>query len=377
MLPPTRTILELAREAGFDLVGIAPAESPADGDRFLQWLEAGRHGEMEYLARNGQRIQEPSSWLEGLRSGISVAIDGGKRDVRLKDGEGRVAAYAGFRDYHRIFEGRLKRLGRALEQQGFEGKLLRRGSDALPFLERSLAVRAGIGFLAKSSGVLSPKLGPMLLLGELLTSAELESSAPATGSCGTCTACIDACPTSAIVAPHEVDARRCLSYTTIELRGPIPREFRASQADWVFGCDLCLDCCPFQTKSFDPLRVSKQALDPDLQRTPLLDRYDLVGFLEIDEESWNRDFVGTAIRRATRNGLRRNAAIALGNLGHASAASSLRNALSEDDPGLISAAAWALSRLGKERSAIEAALRGAEDLSLREDLEQSLDEFSS
>jgi epoxyqueuosine reductase len=226
----------------------------------------------------------------------------------------------------------------------------------VPILERALAARAGVGFLAKSAGVISPTHGPYLLLAELLTPLDLPADGPAPGTCGTCTRCLDACPTGAIVAPFQVDSRRCLSYTTIELRGPIPEPLRAAQGPWLFGCDRCLEVCPFTSKG----RAAAPA-DPvpePLRPHRVVEECTLVGVLELGEEEYQRDWVGTAMRRATRAGLRRNAAVVLGNLGDAAAVPALAGALGDPDPVLRGHAAWALGRLDPG-SGVLAEIRGA------------------
>jgi epoxyqueuosine reductase len=245
--PPRRTapvapetVRSIAHETGFDLVAFGPADPGEHGAHFLRWLEAGRHGEMRYLEANRERVLDPTTWRPGVRSTIALAVDYGSPAVELSGG-GRIARYAGGRDYHRWLRKRVFSLRERLEAAGVPYGSMNGGTDAVPVLERALAVRAGIGFLAKSAMVISPTHGPYLQLAELLTPLDLPPDPPAAGSCGTCTACLDACPTSAITAPFEVDARRCLSYTTIELRGSVPRELRHKQGEWLFGCDVCLE----------------------------------------------------------------------------------------------------------------------------------------
>ena len=205
MAVPAHILREMALEAGFDLVGIGDVPRPEHGERFLRWLDAGRHGDMEYLARNRDRIADPSIWRPDLRSGVSVGLDYSRPDHRV--GSARIARYALGRDYHRAMGKRLERLKKRLIREGSAPERLHFGVDAVPFLERALATQAGIGFFAKSSMVISPRRGPWLLLGELLLSEEHEPEGPAPGTCGTCTACLDACPTDAFAGPFELDAR--------------------------------------------------------------------------------------------------------------------------------------------------------------------------
>lgn len=365
-----RMIEEMALEAGFDLVGFGPCDPGEDGERFLAWLAAGRHGEMHYLERHRQSMRDPTSWAPSARATVSLGYDYGNEPFTLAGG-GRIARYAVGRDYHRHLGKRLRRLRTVLERDGVPRGAVKIGTDAVPVLERALAVRAGVGFLAKSAGVIHPRLGPYLHLAEMLVPFELPHDLPAAGTCGTCTACLDACPTGAIVAPHEVEARRCLSYTTIELRGPIPVELRAPQQDRLFGCDVCLEVCPFARKS--PRAAGTSARPPELAPHRALETYTLVGILEITPEQWDRDWTGTAVRRATRSGLRRNAAVVLGNLGDPDATAALERALSDPDPIVRGHAAWALGRLGTGRAALERALRRERDAAVTEEIRAALE----
>lgn len=360
-------IKELAQSAGFDLVALGPADPGLDGERFLEWIEAGRHGSMEYLARNAHKIASGDGFLPGARSVISLGWDYSRAPVTLQGG-GQIARYAAGRDYHRALGSRLKRLKADLIRAGMDAESLRFGVDAVPVLERALATTAGLGFQAKSGGVIHPRRGPWLLLAEILSHEELEPDPPSPGSCGTCSACLDVCPTKAITAPYEVDGSLCLSYTTIEHRGPIPHELRKAQGAWVFGCDLCLEVCPYHRFS-----TERPPTDPDRTLHPALESVSLLGVLELSEEAWQRDWTGIAMRRAKREGLRRNAAIALGNLGEEVAIPSLKRCLEEPDAGLRTAAAWALAQLGVGAGDIEAALAREEDDRIREDLKRSLE----
>jgi epoxyqueuosine reductase len=202
--------------------------------------------------------------------------------------------------------------------------------------------------------VISPTQGPYLLLSELVTSLDLPADPPALGSCGTCTACLDACPTQAIVAPHQVDARRCISYTTIELRGFIPTDLRQAHGDRVFGCDVCLEVCPFTSKG--RAAAPSLATRPEMRAHPALETFDLVGVLELTEQQYAEQWTGTAMRRATRTGLRRNAAVVLGNLQELAAVPALTRAVTDPDPVVRGHAAWALGRLGEGRAALETQL---------------------
>lgn len=363
-------VRELAADVGFDLVRFGPADPGPHGQRFVDWLDAGRHGQMRYLEDNRARILDPEQWRPGVRSAIALAIDYGGPEAALPGG-GRVARYAQGRDYHRWLRDRVFALRRRLEAAGVPYGSMNGGADAVPVLERALAVRAGIGFLAKSAMVISPTHGPYLQLAELLTGMDLPPDEPAPGSCGTCTACLDACPTQAIVAPHEVDARRCLSYTTIELRGPIPRELRRPQGDRFFGCDVCLEVCPFTSRSRARHLTADQRA-PDLRPHRIVQTWTLVDVLAMDEGRYEAEFTGTAMRRATRSGLRRNAAVVLGNLGDPQALPALVAAVADADPVVRSHAAWAIGRLDRRHPALEAALARESDPEVARELRSAL-----
>ncbi len=347
------TIRSIAHEVGFDLVRFGPAEPGEHGEHFLRWLEQGRHGEMQYLADNRDRILAPDRWRPGVRSAITLAADYGGPAGELPGG-GRIARYAVGRDYHRWLRDRVFGLRKRLERAGLPFGSMNGGADAVPVLERALAVRSGIGFLAKSAMVISPVQGPYLQLAELLTAEELPFDAPASGTCGSCTACLQACPTGAITAPFEVDARRCLSYTTIEQRGFIAPELRAAQGEWLFGCDVCLEVCPFTRKS-PLLGVAGSARPKDLQPHRIVQTWTLVDVLTMDAARYDNEFVGTAMRRATRSGLRRNAAIVLGNRGDEAALPTLVEALRDEDPVVRGHAAWAIGAIDAHRPELEAA----------------------
>lgn len=374
-VPPSRptpeTIRGIALDLGFDLVRFGPADPGEHGDHFVAWLQAGRHGEMDYLAQNRDRVLDPARWRPGVRSAINLAVDYGGPAVGLAGG-GRIARYAGGRDYHRWLRERVFRLRQRLEAEGLPYGSMNGGTDAVPVLERALAARAGIGFLAKSAMVISPSHGPYLQLAELLTAEELPPDAPAPGTCGTCTACLDACPTGAIVAPFQVDARRCLSYTTIEQRGFVAPALRRAQGEWLFGCDVCLEVCPFTSKS---LRRQQHGAERPLELRPhrLVETWTLLDVLTMDDARYEHEFVGTAMRRATRSGLRRNAATVLGNLGDPRALPALAACLGDADRVLRGTAAWAIGRIDAQHAALPRALAAEPDADVQDELRGAID----
>jgi epoxyqueuosine reductase len=360
----------IAHETGFDLVAFGPADPGDHGDHLLRWLAAGRHGEMRYLEANCERTLDPTRWRSGVRSAIALAVDYGSGPVELAGG-GRIARYAGGRDYHRWLRERVFTLRERLEAAGVPHGSMIGGTDAVPVLERALAVRAGIGFLAKSAMVISPVHGPYLQLAELLTGLDLPADPPAPGSCGTCTACLDACPTGAITAPFQIDARRCISYTTIELRGSVPEPMRQAHGDWLFGCDICLEVCPFTRRSRRREQVGAER-PPELQPHRIVATWTLVDVLTMSEARYEAEFTGTAMRRATRSGLRRNAAIVMGNRGDDAALPALVTALADMDPVLRAHAAWAIGRIDPRHQALQGARQREADPTVRAEIERAM-----
>ncbi len=327
--------LEMALEAGFDLAGIAPLEPPPAAGRFRAWLAAGRHAGMDWLQRQAERICDPRRLLPDGRSLLVVGLGHPRPPVALAGG-GRVARYAAGRDYHNLMGKRLRKLARRLEAAGFEGRS--RGIvDAGPLLERSHAAAAGLGFESRAANLLHPRFGPWFFLGELVLEAELDPTpAPPAGSCGTCTACIEACPTGAIREAGVVDSNLCLSYHTIENRGSIPPELHAELGDWAFGCDVCSEVCPWGRRDGDASEThgTHRAVS----------EAGLVDWLRSGRETFAEEFRGSALRRARRDGLARNAALVLGNRPSEEGGSALREALADPSPLVREAAGWGLAR---------------------------------
>jgi epoxyqueuosine reductase len=332
-------IKELARSLGFELVGIAPA-AEADGfDRLQEWLDRGYAGEMAYLHRQGEARRHPASILPEVRSVVMVGMNYGAKTRGLPpQGLGRVARYAQGEDYHDVLRGRLNRL-LALVQAESPGCRGRGVVDTAPLLERDFARRAGLGWFGKNTMLLNKRLGSYLFLGALLLDLDLRPDAPhETSHCGTCTACLDACPTDAFPAPGVLDSRRCISYLTIELRGPVPEELRPGLGDWLFGCDVCQEVCPWNRKA-------PEAAEPAFRSRADLEAVDPVELLGLSEEEFRRRFRGTALTRTKRRGLLRNAALVLGNVGDATALPALHRALDDAEPLVREAAAWAIGRI--------------------------------
>jgi epoxyqueuosine reductase len=324
---------------GFDLVGIAPA-GPAAGFAFFErWLAGGRHGEMGYLAHNPERRSDPRHLLPGAKSIVAVASNYHAAGPAPRPGQGRVARYALGDDYHEVMGGKLAALVEAIRKlrPGAQAKVC---VDTAPVLEREMAQRAGLGWIGKNTMLLHRQFGQWLFLGEILLDVPLRPDAPETRDrCGRCVRCIAACPTRALVAPRELDARRCISYLTIELKGAIPPELRPLIGNRVFGCDDCLEVCPWN-------RFARQAREPGFSPRADLTTPELLGLLELTEENFQRRFARSPILRAKRRGLLRNVCVALGNARDPRAVPALRRALEDAEPLVREHAAWALERMG-------------------------------
>jgi epoxyqueuosine reductase len=328
-----------ARHLGFDLAGIAPA-GPADGfDRLRAWLDQGFAGEMDYMHRLADARRHPTSILPEVRSVVMVAMN--YTPVPEDAGSAcaaRVARYARGPDYHDVLRQRLNALlgWVQAEAPGCRGRGV---VDTAPLLERDFARRAGLGWFGKNTMLLNKRLGSYFFLGALLLDLDLRPDPPhQTAHCGTCTACLDACPTQAFPVPGQLDSRRCISYLTIELRTDIPVELREPLGDWLFGCDVCQEVCPWNHKA-------PATTDPILTTRPDLIAIDPVELLGLSDEEFRRRFRGTALWRAKRRGLLRNAALVLGNRGDQAALPALRKALDDSEPLVREAARWAIERI--------------------------------
>jgi epoxyqueuosine reductase len=336
---------ELKRRAlaeGFDRVSIAPATRlERDEGALRRWLGNGQHADMTWMERVPEKRADPRELLPGCKSVVMLATNywPGDPPDDPNAGRARVATYARGRDYHKILGKRLKRLAAWLAEASDSDA--RTFVDTGPVLERAWAERAGMGWIGKNANLLTRDMGSWLLLGEILSAAELTPDAgPHADFCGSCTACIDACPTDAIVDPGVVDSNLCISYWTIEHRGSVPKERRPGNGDWIFGCDICQDVCPWNQRFAVPAEA-----DP-FERREDLHGLDPVHILGLDEAAFRARYSGTALMRAKWEGMRRNACIVLGNRGQASALPVLAQALADDDPVLRSHAAWAVATIG-------------------------------
>jgi epoxyqueuosine reductase len=392
----TEPIRQRARELGFDDCRFTTADPPGSAPQFQDWLARGFQGEMAYLARNAPKRLNPRLVLPGARSLITLAASYIKADsapasagktaphpsqaCRLHPDEtaltdsswlgkiasqeptashgsdesppqgrearpaasGLVARYAGFADYHEVLGEGLKALAQFADQLGGPGTKSLWYTDTGPILERDLAQRAGLGFIGKHASLVSRRLGNWFFLAEILTTLELEPDLPETNHCGSCRRCLAACPTGALVAPFQLDARLCISYLTIELKGPIPVELRPAIGNRIFGCDDCLAACPWNRFGREG-HLMKGSVRSDLTSPSLIE------WLGLGEAEFKVRFAGTPMARAKRRGLLRNVCVALGNTAGLDALPALERAAADPEPLIAEHAQWAISEL-KRRS---------------------------
>ena len=331
------------RELGFDAIAIAGTELDREEARLLEWLGRGWHGEMDYMARHGARRARPAELVPGTASVITARLNYTPADARdaeevLDDSESAfVSRYALGRDYHKVLRGKLQALAdRMMAELGpFHYRVF---TDSAPVMEVALASRSGLGWRGKHTLLLSRDAGSLFFLGELFVALELTTDEPVSEHCGTCTRCIDVCPTQAIVAPYELDARRCISYLTIEHHGAIPEELRPLMGNRIYGCDDCQIVCPWN-------KYAKAAAEPDFAVRNSLDDASLVSLFAWTEEEFNRRFEGSAIRRIGHEKWLRNIAVALGNASPSAAVrESLRSRSGHPSSLVREHVAWALAR---------------------------------
>ena len=315
----SQVVQALARQVGFDLAGVAPATQSCRAEYYRDWLAAGHGGTMEYLQRNVPVRLDPAQLLPGARSVICVALnhrrsDGYRRPrtpattAPTQPPTGVIAQYARGRDYHVVLRRMLGELVGRLRDQLAESFETRICVDTAPVLERELAVAAGLGWFGRNTCVLNPELGSYLFLGEVITTLELAPGTPLAERCGACRRCLEACPTGAFIGPFQLSAEKCISYLTVEYRGEIPAELSAGIGDRVFGCDLCQQVCPYNART-------PPASHPEIAVDILPERVNLLDIIKLRSGSYRRLTRGTAAARARREMWRRNAAIALANLG--------------------------------------------------------------
>ncbi|MBI1852058.1 MAG: tRNA epoxyqueuosine(34) reductase QueG [Planctomycetes bacterium] len=348
------TSLEIVRAAcageGLELLGVARAHALPDRARrgFESWLERGMHGEMAYVSRGAAARFEPTRVVAGAQSIIVVGerYDSGDRHPVPDDPtRGKLSRYAWGDDYHRVLGRKLERTLERL-RASWPGAGGRWYVDTGPVLERAWAEASGVGFIGKNGNVISTRLGSWLFLGVILLAVDVTPTPSAVPRCGTCTRCIPACPTGAIVADGVVDSRLCISYLTIELRGAIPRELRPKIGSWVFGCDVCQDVCPWNARLERTRAEPRPDVDPAYRPRGGETAPRLAELAKLDEAAFRARFRGTPVLRTKRRGLLRNVAVALGNSRSPSAMAPLRHLLADPEPIVRAHAAWGLGEIG-------------------------------
>nr|WP_306263994.1 tRNA epoxyqueuosine(34) reductase QueG [Pararhizobium sp. IMCC3301] len=330
---------EDARQAGFDAVAVCPARLPQDIARHLNaYLDEGRHGSMGWMAETAARRADPGTLWPQARSVIMLAMNYGPDQNPLpqlqRRSEGTISVYAQNRDYHDVIKGRLKTIaGRFAARNGAQVKVF---VDTAPVMEKPLAEQAGLGWQGKHTNLVSRSFGSWLFLGSIFTDLDLPSDAPESDHCGSCRACLDICPTSAFPAPYQLDARRCISYLTIEHKGPIPEEFRKPIGNRIYGCDDCLAVCPWN-------KFAETASEAKLQARDDLKHPDLKFLASLDDAAFRKHFAGSPVKRIGRNRFLRNVLIAIGNSADAALKEAARVHLEDPDAVVRDAAQWALT----------------------------------
>jgi epoxyqueuosine reductase len=383
MIPPmdpraTAALLKSwALESGFDRAGVAELGPLEHGETLVRWLDRGDQAGMEYLGRRLEARLDPSQIFPAARSVLCVALQ--YHPLYLEDGERqpeppgdlwrRVARYARGRDYHEVMGERLRALEARVREE-FPACETRRYVDTGPVLERELAARAGLGAVGKNTMLLHPEGGSWFLLGELFLSLDLAPDPSLADLCGSCTLCLDACPTGALPEPYRLDSNRCISYWTIEHRGPLPPEARRMVGGWVFGCDVCQEVCPWNAAPSGAVHPEH----PEMTLPPERGELTLERLLRLPRAEYVERFRGSPMKRAKLSGLQRNAAVAMGNRLESRHVGPLAAALREGEAMVRGHAAWALGRIGgpEARRILEEALAEEEDQGVRAEIESSL-----
>ncbi len=327
-----------ASQLGFILAGVTTPEPPSHYSTFERWLAQGRYGTMGYLATERSRLRraDPREIMPECKSILVLATPYSPPSTGMQANEARVASYAWGADYHDVLPERMKSLVQFIEEQVGSPVKNRWYTDTGPILERDLAQRAGIGWIGKNTCLIHPRHGSYFLLSEILLDLDLEPDSPfVTDHCGTCTRCIDACPTDCILPDRTIDATRCISYLTIELKEEIPVALRDKIGNWVFGCDICQMVCPWN-------RFAEEG-DPAFGDDNPAEQ--LTGELSISAQEFNQRFKGTPVKRAKRRGYLRNVAVALGNTGDMHALPVLQNVLNDEEPLVREHAQWAIRKI--------------------------------
>lgn len=337
-------VKQVALRLGFSDCRIAAVHGPADhGERFLEWVGDGRYGDMDWMAANPHRRMDPRLVLPGARAVVCVALNyytaAPEEGPVAAGARGRIARYAWGDDYHEVMDAKLRDLAAVMEELGGTQRLY---ADTGPVLERSWASASGLGWNGKSTVQIHKNWGAWTFLGEILTTLDLVPDAPAQDHCGSCTRCIKACPTAAILGSRSLDARRCISYLTIEHKGAIPLEFRRAMGDRIYGCDECLEVCPWN-------RFAKDSREAAFAARPYVNGWRLRDFLTLSDEAFRQLFRWSPIKRIKRPAFLRNVCVALGNVGDASDLPALEAAAADNDPLIAEHARWAIEEI-RDRS---------------------------
>jgi epoxyqueuosine reductase len=365
----TAELKSRAAAAGFALAGVCPATDAAGYSRLQEWLASGYAGQMHYLKNREEAYRHPRNVLTSVRSVLMLALPYRTEEPRpCAPGEGRISRYAwGPGDYHDVIHDKLHALDDWLRERQ-PGAECRGVVDSAPLLEREFAVLAGLGWIGKNTLLLNKPAGSYFFLAALLTNLDLENDQPfAADHCGSCRACLDACPTNAFPQPYVLDATRCISYLTIELREAIPAELRAGLGDWLFGCDVCQDVCPWNQRA--PVS-GEVAFQPRPAENPV----NLSALFTLGDEAFRARFRHSPLWRAKRRGLLRNAALILGNQRASEAIPALVAALQDPEPLVRGASAWALGEIStpETRAALQDRLSVEDDPAVRTELQSAL-----
>ena len=347
-------LISFAREIGFDSCRIAACKAPPHAMEFREWLGESAHGEMNYMQRGEEKRCDPQKVLAGAKSIVVFALNyfqGNESGIGFQPMDdwqdahatpaatGRIARYAWGDDYHEVIAEKLDKIDNFLREFGGEQKCY---VDTGPVLERDYAAQAGIGWHGKSTMLIDQRLGTWFFLAEILTTLELPADEPVPNHCGTCERCITACPTGAITAPHRVDARRCISYLTIELKGVIPLDLRPLIGDRIFGCDDCLEACPWN-------RFAQESREAAFSARRSTTEMSLREYLELSDAEFRALFRNSPIKRIKRRGFLRNVCVALGNAGDISDIPALERAARDPEPLIAEHARWAIDRIRYRR----------------------------
>ena len=338
MTSPEAQVKHWAAEAGFDDCRFAKAGTASHAKEFLDWIEHGKHGEMAWLERNPHRRCDPREVLPGCRTVICLALNYFPGDSPFPEnhpGGYSIARYAWNNDYHDLIEKKLRELDQKLQTLGGTQKFY---VDTGPVLERDFASDAGLGWNGKSTMQIHRRLGTWFFLADILTTLDLTPDAPIRDHCGSCTRCMTACPTQAITAPRQLDARRCVSYLTIEHKGPIPHEFRRAIGNRIYGCDDCLQACPWN-------RFASTSREASFHARESVFSMEMRDFLSLTDESFRALFAKSPIKRIKRPAFLRNVCVALGNTGTADDLSALRQAAQDPHPLVAEHALWAIAEI--------------------------------